>query len=184
MKNTSYAAANSAKIREMTLAAVAAAIICICAPWKIPVGPIPITLATFAVYFVSAVLGWRRGTVATAVYVMLGTVGLPVFSGFMGGIHIVTGVTGGYIIGYIPLALITGLFSGAKRHWLMMPLGMILGTAALYVFGTAWYCIAAKSAVLPAVSMCVLPFIPLDLVKIVAATLLAAGVKPAIGRIS
>ena len=184
MKNTSYAARNAEKIREMTLAAVAAAIICILAPWKIPVGPIPITLATFAIYFVSAVLGWRRGAVATAVYVLLGAVGLPVFSGFIGGIHIVAGVTGGYIIGYVPLALITGLFSGMKKPLIMLPLGMLLGTLALYAFGTAWYCIAAKSALLPAVSLCVLPFIPLDLVKIVAATLLAASVKPAVDKLS
>lgn len=184
MKNTSYAAGNAAKIREMTLAAVAAAIICICAPWKIPIGPIPITLATFAIYFVSAVLGWRRGTIATAVYILLGAVGLPVFSGFMGGIHIVAGVTGGYIIGYIPLALITGLFANMKKRWLTIPIGMILGTAALYTFGTAWYCLAAKSALLPAISMCVLPFVPLDLAKIVAATLLAGSVKPAVDKMS
>lgn len=184
MKNTSYTAGNAARIREMTLAAVAAAIICIFAPWKIPIGPIPITLATFAIYFVSATLGWRRGTIATAIYILLGAVGLPVFSGFMGGIHVVAGVTGGYIIGYIPLALITGFFAGMKKHWLMMPLGMILGTVALYTFGTAWYCLAARSALLPAVSMCVIPFVPFDLAKIAAAAMLAAGVKPTLDKLS
>ena len=184
MKNTSRTLSNTAKVKEIVLAGVAAAIICIFAPWKIPIGPIPITLATFAIYLVSALLGWRRGAIATAVYILLGAVGLPVFSGFMGGVHIVAGVTGGYVIGYIPLSLITGAFSGFKKRWLMMPIGMIMGTAALYVFGTAWYCIATGSAIMAAAAVCVLPFIPLDILKIAAATLLAASIKPSLEKLS
>lgn len=170
-------------VRALTFTAVATAIIAVLAPWKIPVGPIPITLATFAIYLTSAILGPKRGTAAVGIYILLGAVGVPVFSGFMGGFHIVAGVTGGYIVGYIPLAFATGLTSAKMKHWIKYPLGMILGTAALYAFGTAWYCFAAKSALVPALAACVVPFIGFDALKITAASLLAARLRPNLERI-
>lgn len=170
--------------RTMTLIGVSAAIIAVFAPWKIPIGPVPITLATFAIYFVSAALGAYKGTVATAIYILLGAVGVPVFSGFAGGAHVVAGVTGGYIVGYIFCALVTGIFSDKMRHWVKYPLGMTLGTVVLYAFGTAWYCILAKSALLPALAACVFPFVGFDIVKIAAASIVAAKIKPALERLS
>lgn len=169
-------------VRTMVLIGVSAAIIAVFAPWKIPVGPIPITLATFAIYFVSAVLGAYKGTAATAVYILLGAVGVPVFSGFAGGFHVVAGVTGGYIVGYIFCALVTGLFCDKMHHWSKYPIGMVLGTVVLYAFGTAWYCILAKSALVPALAACVFPFIGFDALKIAAASIVAARIKPVLDR--
>ena len=109
MKTTRTEAAGRVNVKAMTLTAVCAAIICVIAPWQIPVGAVPITLATFAVYMISAVTGPIRAAAAVAIYIVLGSVGEPLFAGFKGGFNAVAGVTGGYIIGYLPCAFIIGL---------------------------------------------------------------------------
>ena len=84
------------KTKQLVRIALMAAVLCVLAPWKIPVGPIPITLASFGVYLAAGVLGPLEGTVAVVIYVLLGAVGVPVFSGFTGGAGCLLGVTGGY----------------------------------------------------------------------------------------
>ena len=170
-------------VREMVFTAICAALICILAPRSVPVGAIPISLGTFAIYFSAALLGGKRGTVAVIVYIMLGMVGLPVFTAMRGGVAVLFGATGGYIIGYIPLALLTGVFSDmkSKLHW-TMPLGMVLGTVALYTFGTAWYMIMSGSTLAAALLACVVPFLAFDAVKMVLATLLAVVLRARLSR--
>lgn len=162
----------------MVFMAIFAAIICIAAPVSVQVGPIPITLATFAIYLAGAILGGKRGMIAVIVYIMLGAVGLPVFSNFNGGFTALLGPTGGYIIGYIPLVLLTGIFSdmNSKKHWTMI-IGMLLGTVALYTFGTAWFMIMTESSLGRALALCALPFIPGDALKIVCVSAIAMPLK-------
>ncbi len=190
MKTTRTEAAGRVNVKAMTLTAVCAAIICVIAPWQIPVGAVPITLATFAVYMISAVTGPIRAAAAVAIYILLGSVGVPVFAGFKGGFNAVAGVTGGYIIGYLPCAFIIGLLcskisSGktSKARFWVYPASMAVGTVLLYAVGTAWYCIAAGVELAPALAACVFPFIPLDIVKIAAASILCARIAPALDRI-
>ena len=90
------------KTKDLTLTAVMAAIICIAGPLTVAVGPIPLSLATFAIYLAGAVLGPKRGTAAVALYLLIGMIGVPVFSGFTGGFQKLAGVTGWYLIGYLP----------------------------------------------------------------------------------
>lgn len=174
-------------VREMVFTAICAALICILAPISVPVGAIPVSLGTFAIYFSAALLGGKRGTVAVIVYIMLGMVGLPVFTGMRGGIAVLFGATGGYIIGYIPLAFLTGVFSDmklnkrSKFNW-AMPLGMVLGTAALYTFGTAWFMIMSGSTLKAALLACVVPFLAFDAGKIIFAAMLAAVLRPQLGH--
>ena len=97
------------KTRDMTLIAVMAALICVAGPLTIPAGPIPLSLATFAVYMAGSVLGKKRGTIAVALYLMIGIIGVPVFSGFSGGFQKLAGVTGGYLVGYLPCAYLSGV---------------------------------------------------------------------------
>lgn len=165
-------------VRGMVFTALFAAIICVAAPFSVQVGPIPITLATFAIYLTGAILGGKRGVAAVAVYIMIGAVGLPVFSNFNGGFGALTGPTGGYIIGYIPLVFLTGIFSemNSKKHWTMI-VGMVLGTAALYSFGTAWYMIMTGKDFITSLSLCALPFIPGDALKIVCTAAVAIPLK-------
>ena len=100
--------AESVKTKDLTLTAAAAALICIAGPLSVFIGPVPLSLATFAVYMAGAVLGARRGAAATALYLLIGVAGMPVFSGFSGGFQKLAGVTGGYLAGYLPCAFLTG----------------------------------------------------------------------------
>ena len=173
------------KTRDMTIIAVMAALICVAGPLSIAIGPIPLSLASFAVYLAGAVLGAKRGTLAVALYLLIGLVGVPVFSGFSGGLQKLAGVTGGYLVGYLPCALITGLAvkpeGGDTPKW-KLPAFMVLGTAVLYLIGTAWFMIQTKNTLAAAMGMCVVPFLPGDAIKIVAATLLAPPIRKALYR--
>ena len=168
-------------VRNMVFTALFAALICVAAPFSIQVGPIPISLATFAIYLTGAILGGKRGMVATIVYIMLGAVGLPVFSGFRGGFGVLFGMSGGYIIGYIPLVLITGIFAEMNSKMIyraiLTVIGMILATAALYTFGTIWYMIVSGSDLVTALTACALPFIPGDAIKIACVTALSVPLR-------
>jgi len=157
------------KTGDMTLIAVTAALICIAGPLTVAVGPVPLSLATFAVYLAGAVLGSRRGTVAVLVYLLLGMIGVPVFSGFSGGFQKIAGVTGGYLIGYLPCAWIAGMGKG-KVRWKLF-LYLLSGTLALYLLGTAWFMVQTGNGLAAALGLCVLPFLPGDALKMVAVTL-------------
>ena len=154
------------KTKQLVRIALMAAVLCVLAPWKIPVGPIPITLASFGVYLAAGVLGPLEGTIAVVVYVLLGAVGVPVFSGFTGGAGCLLGLTGGYILGYIPCAAVSGLRMGRNAPLWRRALALVAGTAVLYALGTAMYCIQSGKALAAALAACVLPFLPLDAVKI------------------
>lgn len=181
------------KSRTYAIAATAVmtAALCIIAPFSVPVGPVPISLATLVIYLAVYVLGWKMGTVSVLLYLLLGMVGIPVFSGFSGGFVKLAGPTGGYLVGYIPLALISGLFillstklpSTDKRATkailprLIQVAGMVLGTVVLYALGTAWFCIIMDCTASYAMGLCVLPFIPGDLIKILIAILIGPELK-------
>ncbi len=164
------------KLKTIAYVGVMAAFICVIAPLAIPIGPVPISLATFAVMLVSCVSDWKLGLAATAVYIVLGAAGVPVFAGFSAGLQRLVGVTGGYIWGYLLLSLATGLIcSGRPGKFAVYPASMALGTALLYLCGTIWYCAVTRSSALAALSVCVVPFLPGDAVKIAAAS--AAGFR-------
>ena len=170
------------KTRDMTVVAVMAALLCVAGPLTVAVGPVPLSLCSFAVYLAGAVLGAKRGALAVALYLLIGLAGVPVFSGFSGGFQKLAGVTGGYLVGYIPCAALSGWgAAGEERQWRRM-LFMALGTAALYAVGTAWFMLQTKNALAAALGMCVIPFLPGDAVKIVAASMLSVPLKRAVNR--
>ena len=174
------------KVKDMTLTAVMAALICIAGPLTIAAGPVPLSLATFAVYLAGAILGKKWGTVSVGLYLLIGIIGVPVFSGFSGGFQKLAGVTGGYLAGYLPCALLSGLGAEQaerkKRKWIL-PALMAAGTAALYALGTAWFMIQSGNAFGTALTLCVIPFLPGDAVKIAAAVFLSTPVRKAAGFI-
>ncbi len=163
--------------RNLTFIAIFTAILCVISPWAINIGPIPLSFATVAVYLAGTVLGGKRGALSVLVYVLLGAAGLPVFSNFKGGLGAVAGATGGYIVGYILCAFITGIFADRGKKTVFYAAGMVLGTAVLYVFGTAWYCVVADVPPAPAVSACVLPFLPGDGIKIAFVSVFGARLR-------
>lgn len=157
------------KLYSMTMVALMTAVTCILAPLALPIGPVPISLTNLVIYFSIYLLGWKRGTISLCIYMLLGAVGLPVFSGFAGGLGKLVGPTGGYLIGFIPMAILSGMMIEKTSKWWIQALALIGGTAICYAFGTAWFCVVMDTAVASALAMCVFPFIPGDLIKIMIA---------------
>ena len=170
----------TSKIKYMSLTGLMSAIICIMAPFSIilPISPVPISLGTLAIYFAIIVLGRKQGFLSILLYILLGLVGLPVFTGFTGGVGKLLGPTGGYIIGYLFMALICGFFTD-KWHGRFFPtfIGMLLGTAVCYGFGTLWLAYQSNLSISAAFAAAVLPFLPTDLLKILIAIFLGRQVR-------
>ena len=166
------------KIKDIAYIGVFAALQCIISGFAIPIGPISITLATLGIYLFSALFPIRISVSVVIVYILLGIIGLPVFSNFNSGIAVLTGVTGGYIIGYIPLALIEGILIEVYPIW------MIVGTVVLYLLGSIHFFFVNNQATtfFHILKVCVFPFIPIDLAKIVIATLLSIKLRPIVMR--
>lgn len=174
---------------KMILSAIFAAILCLCSPIAIPVGPIPITLSVFAVMLCGVVLGWKLALISVAVYLSLGLF-LPVFSGGMTGLAAFPGPTGGYIWSY-PLMIITlcltqaGVFrlSGknhSQRSFVEYPAALLGCLAALpvcYLCGSLQFSLLADTTVRHAVSVCVLPFLLPDLIKAAAASIIGVTLR-------
>lgn len=162
------------KTRNLVLYALFAAVTVVLSQIAIPLPftPVPINLATFAVFLAGGLLGATGGAVSQAVYVLLGAVGAPVYAQFSGGLGILAGPTGGYLIGYITAAWLAGFLLPRlpqKIHFHM--LAMALGMLSCYVLGTGWFMHQQNVGLLPALGMCVIPFLIGDALKILAAAL-------------
>lgn len=157
-------------IKNLTLRAILAAVICVIAPLSIPAGPIPITAATLIIYIVCACTDAGFSVPAVMLYIFLGAFGLPVFSGFSGGLQILSGVTGGFIIGYLPCAaVISFACSRFPRKKYVYPLSMAIGTALCYLFGILWFLFVGETSVSSALGTLILPFLVGDVIKIAVA---------------
>ena len=159
------------KLRNMVYISLCAIILAICSWITIP-GVVPFTLGTFGVYLVTLLLGGKRGTIAVMIYILLGIIGLPVFSGFRGGIAVLLGNTGGYVAGYILMSLIMWMMEKwAVKNKGIQLLSMMLGLVACYACGTVWFMgvyadVTGRSGVLAVLSWCVFPYIIPDLLKV------------------
>lgn len=163
--------------------AIITALICIFAPMSVPIGPVPISLTNLVLYFAIYLLGWKGSTASYIIYMLLGLVGLPVFSGFQGGPAKLVGPTGGYLIGFIFITIIAGLVFEKTSGKLRIPmtiLAMVASTAITYAFGTMWFVHMMECEVSYALGICVFPFIPFDLGKMVIATIIAIPVRKAL----
>lgn len=168
------------KTKELTLTALMAAVICVLGPIAVPLpfSPVPISLTMVGVYLAVYAVGMWRGTVAMVLYLLLGLVGLPVFSGYTGGPAKLFGPTGGYLIGFIFTALISGFF--IDRWWknrIISALGMVLGIAVAYVFGSAWLAYLNGLTFAQAMAAGVFPYVGFDLVKIVLIVIVGTELK-------
>ena len=137
-----------------------------------------------AIYFGLYILGMKKETVSYIIYLLIGFVGIPVFSGFTGGAGKLLGPTGGYLIGFIPMAVVAGILID-KFDGKVVPsvIGMIIGTAICYALGTIWFCIQADYKVMPALMLCVIPFLPGDAAKIAIAAFFGPQIRRALKRI-
>ena len=167
----------------MAVTALMTAVTCILAPMSIPIGPVPISLTNFAIYLSLYLLDWKKGTLSYFVYLLIGFAGLPVFSGFTGGIGKLAGPTGGYIIGFLFSALVMWAMEKLPvKNAFTQILSMILGLVVCYAFGTVWFMVVYSRANGPVglaavLGWCVIPFIIPDLVKIAVAFGLSKKLK-------
>lgn len=165
---------------ELTMAALHTAVFCILAPHTLylPFGPVGITLGSFLLYLTGLLLGAKLACISVFLYLCMGVVGLPVFSGYTAGAGVLLGPTGGFLLGYLPCVAIVGAFckrtAVGKKGIVRFVTGMVVGTLMLYMAGTLWFCFfyGEGSSFRNALTACVLPFLPFDIVKIVLATVL------------
>ncbi len=170
------------KTLDLVYIAIGAAIITVCSWISIPL-TVPFTLQTFAVFAALLILGGYRGTIAIIVYVLMGAVGLPVFSGFSGGLAKLLGNTGGYIVGFIFMGLIYSVMTGFFGEKLYVEMAaLVIGLVVCYAFGTAWFMyVYAKNTgavgIMSVLSWCVFPFIIPDIVKMAVAFVISGRVR-------
>jgi len=165
--------------------ALCAAVMAICSWISIPAA-VPFTMQTFGVFLAVGLLGGRNGTLAVLVYILLGAAGLPVFSGFNGGIGHLFGATGGYIIGFVFSALVMWLAEAlfGKSNKVLIA-SMVAGLLVCYAFGTAWFMVvyardSGSIGLITALSWCVFPYIIPDALKILLAAVLTRRLRPLI----
>ena len=169
-------AVDNQKIRttQMVLIALMTAVTCVLGPLSIPLpfSPVPISLTNFAIFLAIFVLGMKSGTISFIIYLLLGAVGVPVFSSFRGGFQVLAGPTGGYLIGFIFLALIMGFaLDHFDRKLVPTIIGMIIGMAVCYAFGTVWLAKLLSLSFKEGLMMGVIPYLPGDAAKIIIAAI-------------
>ena len=156
-------------IYQLATCALMAALMCVLGPMSIPIGPIPVSLTNFVIYLAVYLLGMKGATASYLIYLLIGAAGMGVFSGYEGGIGKLAGPTGGYLIGFILMVLICG-FVMEKSHSnaVITIIGMI---------GTVWFVLQMQCDVWYALTVCVFPFIPFDIAKILIATALGKALR-------
>ncbi len=170
-------------VKDYCYIAVFTAIIAVMAQISIPLpGGVPLTLQTLAVPLAGIVLGAKRGTISTLLYVLLAIFGAPVLANMTGGIGCVFGITGGFILSFPIMAFVSGLVSekGVKSpvYWL----GLLGGVLINYLIGTLWFVFAAESTFMAAITACVLPFIPTAILKLVLSGVIGDALKKTMRR--
>ena len=181
MKNSRLTAA------DLTYIGMFTAIIAVLAQISIPMpAGVPMTLQTFAVPLAGVVLGKKRGFLASLVYVLLGAVGVPVFAGFTGGLGIVLGITGGFIVSFPIMAYLAGLgmekSDESSRVKLPLWAGLIAGALLNYAIGTVWFMAAAEASLTTALMGCVVPFIPTAVIKVILTGLLGVVLRQSLPK--
>ena len=162
------------KTKQMVLIALMTAVTCVLGPLSIPLpfSPVPISLTNFAIFLAIFVLGMKSGTISFIIYLLLGAVGVPVFSSFRGGLQVLAGPTAGYLIGFIFLALIMGFaLDHFDRKLVPTIIGMIIGMAVCYAFGTVWLAKLLSLSFKEGLMMGVIPYLPGDAAKIIIAAI-------------
>ena len=168
------------KTLQMILCAFFAALTAVLSQIALPLPftPVPVNLATLSVFLSGALLGARYGAMSQLLFVLLGGIGLPVFSQFTGGLGTLAGPTGGYLIGYILASLVTGLLTHTAlasqgsiggKGLIHSILAMTAGLVVCYALGTAWFLYVTGVGLVEAFLLCILPFLPGDALKIILA---------------
>ena len=167
-------------VRDIVLIGMMAAVICIAGPisLNLPFTPVPISLTNLAIYFILYVVGTKRAVLSYCIYLLIGMIGLPVFSNFSGGFQKLAGPTGGYLIGFIFMAIISGFFID---RWYDRPViafaGMWIGKVVSAAFGTIWLAYSTNLTFMAALISGVFPFLMGDFIKTVVVAVVGPMVR-------
>jgi biotin transport system substrate-specific component len=173
-------------VATMTRVALMAAVTAVAAQISVPLFAVPFTLQVLAVILSGLLLGPRYGALSQAIYVLVGAVGVPVFAQFSGGLAVILGPTGGYLVSYPVAAAVAGLAArvardASRRRALSYSfLWGCAGLAVIYAFGATWLSVVSDLPLAVALAQGVLIFVPFDLIKVVLAALVAVAAAPAI----
>lgn len=167
------------KTKKLVLIALTAAFMCVLSPISIPLGGgVGISLGIFVVVLTSYLLEAPMGVVSCGIYLLIGLLGLPVFAGFNGGVGAFVGPTGGFLVGYIFVALLAGVFAKiGKGKIFVFIFGAAIGLLICYMLGVLWYMYVMKVKLVPAIFVCVVPYVLFDLVKITIACIIGPLLK-------
>ena len=160
----------------MVKSALMAAIICIFSVVTVPIGAIPVTMSVFSVMLIALFLDTKESVLSVVIYILLGAVGLPVFSGFKVGFQVLAGATGGYIWSYIVMAYIIGKTAN-KTSIIKMTISCIFGLIVCYLMGTCQFMAVTGTGVYESVLICVVPFVIFDILKAFMAAYVAYKLK-------
>lgn len=170
------------KVRSLVYVAMMTVLLTL-SGWLVVPAPIPFTMQTFVIFLAVGLLGVKDSFLSVAVYLLMGAIGLPVFAGMNGGIGVLAGPTGGYLMGFLAIPLVTGLIKGNRVSTPVVTVAMLCGLAADYLVGVAWYTVGyarQEAGVWAAVVTGVLPFVVPDVIKIALAVGITKKVRPMI----
>ena len=166
---------------ELAYIALGTALIAVCAWITVPF-TVPFTMQLFAVFLVLMLIGGRNGTISIAVYLLLGAVGVPVFSGFKGGFGVLIGMTGGYLVGMLLIGIVYWILTKliGKKLWTEL-LAFVIGLLLCYLFGTVWFSVVnGEKSFFASLTVCVVPFLLPDAAKLALAYVLGRKLRPLI----
>ena len=176
-------------LRSLVTASIFSALICITSFIQVP-SPIPFTLQIMTIFIISGILKTKTAFLSVVIYLLIGAVGLPVFSGFKGGLGALFGASGGYLLSFLIIPIVMGIFSlTIKSPRSSLILGMVVSLFFVYIFGTLWYTFVYAlegrftltfSSI---ISSCVLPFLLPDIIKIIISYLAITKLRGKIDKI-
>ena len=168
----------NSKVKNMIYCSMFACIVALLAQIRIDLpGLVPITLQTLGIYIIACCLTPKLAIIATIVYVLMGSIGLPIFTGFRGGLSSLVGPTGGYIFSFPITSLIISFIINNQNSVIRKIIAMAIGTAVCYLIGTIWFIYVTNNTFITALTICVIPFIPGDIIKIAVASTLSTKIK-------
>lgn len=167
------------KTKDLTFIALFVSITIILSQIVIPVEPVPISLSMIGVFLSGGILGWKKGMISQIVYLLLGIVGIPVFANLKGGIGVLLGPTGGYLIGYVITAGVIGYYMEKYNIKSLFAIfsGMLIGLSCCYLVGTYWLGYYLQVSFIKALSFGVIPFLLGDILKIILCGILVLRLK-------
>lgn len=169
-------------VQNLTTTALMAAILCLMGPIVIPIGMVPVSFANMAIYLAIILLDKKKALTCTAIYLLIGLIGIPVFAGFSAGAGKLLGPTGGYLIGYLIVSYIGGILLEKGKNWgnkrkLSQFFALSAGTLGLYFVGTVWLMYQSKLDWMTALTVGVVPFVLPDFIKIMIAISIGNAIK-------